>query len=181
VAWTCSGGRSGPKAWVKRSETSATRAGLERFRQQYLKGFWADLEDLNIETILEQRGEDPVKFIERLKQNSSPLISINEVAYKEQQAEGEPIEPRRELILGAPFGKNRFFQEFSCPNGFEIVATGEAGQHCIQLLNSVFYVSLLALTQSESYRNAYQRLTAAGHNLHIFDRAELGLDQPEVS
>lgn len=154
------------------------QAGLERFLSQYVLDFWNDLEELSLEAILEGRGDDPVAAIAGMKNRCNPLISIDHDQHKAQGGD-DAVSLRREYILGTQFGKQRLFQNYNNPQGFEIVATGQAGRHRLELLSTVFYVNPLALTQSGAYQAAYDRLRASGHNPHIFDAAELGLTEQE--
>jgi hypothetical protein len=154
----------------------STTHGLERLLKGYVKGFWDDLDELSLELILEQRGEDPVELIERMKKRSSPLISIDRVQHKVQGGD-KAVPLQREFILGTQHGKTGFFQGYSRPEGFQIVPTGEGGKHHLELVSCVFYINPFALAQSRSYEQAYDRQKAAGHSLHIFDEAELGLNE----
>jgi|GEM_PF-4510265 len=156
-----------------------TSAGLQHFRDDYLKPQWHTLEALDIETILERRNEDVTQLIERLKRQSSPMIAVDQVAYKEQQRGRRPISLRREYILATPHGQEQFFRDYTGADGFEIVPTGSAGKHWIALLNNLFHVNPLALEQSKAYREAYLRQKATGRELHIFDESELELDNKE--
>lgn len=152
--------------------------GLERFLSRYVIDFWNDLDELSLEAILERRGDDPVELLAQMKKRCSPLISIDLDQHKAQGGE-QAVSLQREYILGTQWGTQGLFQDYSSPNGFEIVTTGEAGRHRLELLYSVFYVNPFALTQSGAYQAAYDRLRASGHNPHIFDVAELGLDDKE--
>jgi len=169
---------SGDEALTFDQEELNTRAGLERLLRGYVRGFWQDLGELSLESILEQRGDDPVELIEHMKERSRPLISIDHVQHQGQGGK-KAVEQQREFILGTQRGKTGFFQGYSSPKGFQIVPTGEAGKHRLELLSSVFHINPMALAQSGSYRQAYERQKAAGYSLHIFDEAELGLDQNE--
>ncbi|MEZ4706782.1 MAG: hypothetical protein R3A44_06235 [Caldilineaceae bacterium] len=153
-------------------------ANPERLAQlcAYGRGFFADLEQLEIEQILADQGRDPVEVVESLKSQSQPLISVNLVADHVQQGSKSPG-LRQEVILGSAQGNKGFFRSVRNGAGFQIVPTGQTHRHQIALLFSLFNINPFALAQSGVYAQSYAELKQAGHALHIFAEDEV-CEQP---
>ncbi|MCB0021083.1 MAG: hypothetical protein KDE09_24975, partial [Anaerolineales bacterium] len=142
----------------------------------YGRGFFAYLEQLEIEQILADQGRDPVEVVDSLKNQSQPLISVNLVADHVQQGSKSPG-LRREVILGSSQGNKGFFRSVRNGAGFQIVPTGQTHRHQIALLFSLFNINPFALAQSGVYAQSYAELKQAGHALHIFAEDEV-CEQP---
>jgi len=142
-----------------------SEAGI-RQHLTYACSHWDFLrQELSVEAILHQRGEDPVQLVERWFRYAAPLINIEELDQE------KPL--IHLMLMGSQHGGDLFWKDVDKPY-LTIERTNDPFR--IDCLYAVFRLNPWALAQTAAMRADYQRLRADGEPLHAYPETELEED-----
>jgi hypothetical protein len=145
-----------------------SEAGIRR-HVQFCCDLWGFLrEELSVEDLLQQRGQDPVELAEKWFRYAAPLINVEELDQE------KPL--IHLMLMGSQHGGDGFWKAVLKPY-LTIERTGDPFR--VDCLYAVFRVSPWALAQTEAMRADYERLRAAGEPLHAYPESELEEDGQE--